>query len=731
MSVLSVQPTFPIFTDIDGQPLENGYVYIGQANLDPQSFPIVAYWDAALTITAAQPIRTSGGYPSRNGTPARIYVNSDYSIRVTNKNSSQVYTALSATERFGNLITSGDITYQANGSTTVRQIASKLGEFVSIKDFGAKGDGVTDDGGAFRSAAAYVETLGGGTIYVPNGLYRCNSVDSIDWPRDERHVVYLGSNTKIIADRGARFWLDGAVLSQQTQFQSGMRFNCIGLKQGSKNSTVNGMRFTTNGWTLDIPFRTCFGVTVGGDDCEVSDCYFDNMPGHNMIGVGYNNPSWPSYNVAPVGVKILRNTFHNGSKNVPGNTIATDCSFVYVNGVGTIVDGNRFFNDSAPITNSGGVEMHGSNITVSNNSFTNCWPAIYTGFGTGTSQVSIANKILNNRIDSCAGGIQTIDVHNDLIISNNTFINVLTMSAAKAYGTAIYSSLNGITGVSSGYVRNAKIIGNTIREDVPIYKVAFAIAGLQGSVIDGNTLDGCTGLGLSGASDVDTDGVVISNNIVRNMFATPAFFSGALNASGGDGYSSVIKNVIFRDNSVLATAGSTNTYVMLAAGTGTTLANVLVTNNQIINGTNSVAGTQASQVIFESGTADTFATVWSQSSGTQPAIGNGTLEMRYFVDRKNVTVFFKFIAGSTTTFGNSAVPWRFSLPKVASSSFPAQYAPIEVNNGVSTSVFGSAQIAVSDDKFNITMTGQTVRLDYPFTSVSGMIIRGQFSYISQ
>lgn len=94
MSALSIQPTYPIFTDIDGQPLEDGYVWIGAANLAPIGNPITVYWDAALTIPAVQPIRTRGGYPMNSGTPARLYVNSDYSIQVQNKNGSVIYTSL-------------------------------------------------------------------------------------------------------------------------------------------------------------------------------------------------------------------------------------------------------------------------------------------------------------------------------------------------------------------------------------------------------------------------------------------------------------------------------------------------------------------------------------------------------------------------------------------------------------------------------------------------------------
>ena len=94
MSALSINPPYPVFTDTDGQPLEDGYIWIGTANLNPLTNPIVVYWDAALTIPAGQPIRTINGYPSRAGTPARLYAGADYSIQVQNKNGSVLYTSL-------------------------------------------------------------------------------------------------------------------------------------------------------------------------------------------------------------------------------------------------------------------------------------------------------------------------------------------------------------------------------------------------------------------------------------------------------------------------------------------------------------------------------------------------------------------------------------------------------------------------------------------------------------
>jgi len=102
----SVEAPYSAFADIDGQPLEDGYINIGAVNLNPITNPINVYWDSGLTITAAQPIRTSGGYPVYQGTPARFYVDVDYSIQVKDKTGTVVYTSLNGNSFDGNLVAS-------------------------------------------------------------------------------------------------------------------------------------------------------------------------------------------------------------------------------------------------------------------------------------------------------------------------------------------------------------------------------------------------------------------------------------------------------------------------------------------------------------------------------------------------------------------------------------------------------------------------------------------------
>lgn len=42
---------------------------------------------------------------------------------------------------------------------------------VNVKDYGAVGDGVTDDTDAIRAAIEAVLEAGGGTIFLPEGIY--------------------------------------------------------------------------------------------------------------------------------------------------------------------------------------------------------------------------------------------------------------------------------------------------------------------------------------------------------------------------------------------------------------------------------------------------------------------------------------------------------------------------------------------------------------------------------
>lgn len=203
MSALSIQAAFPIFTDIDGQPLEDGYVWIGAANLPPISNQIPIFWDAALTIAAAQPIRTRGGYAMNSGTPANIYTGAaSYSIAVANKNGSAVYSSLNATG-WSATPNASEVEYDPAGTGAVQTtVEDKLREIVSVKDFGAVGDGVADDFLAINKAANYISSIGGGTVFYPAGTYRITRSIRLD-DFDVNTNTYTGNVRRNMVHQGA------------------------------------------------------------------------------------------------------------------------------------------------------------------------------------------------------------------------------------------------------------------------------------------------------------------------------------------------------------------------------------------------------------------------------------------------------------------------------------------------------------------------------------------------
>lgn len=168
---------YEMFNHHDGMPLEMGKIYIGEAGKNPETNPIKVYWDEGFKIDAVQPIRTIGGFPSRNGSAVDIFVNvSEYSITVRDKNDRLIYSKSTSDgvdptifRRFEDLLASqegprgvgelwevGDFIYEELAPTDpnwsfitaggVRLYLSPDNDgFIIPELFQAAGDGVTDD----------------------------------------------------------------------------------------------------------------------------------------------------------------------------------------------------------------------------------------------------------------------------------------------------------------------------------------------------------------------------------------------------------------------------------------------------------------------------------------------------------------------------------------------------------------------------------------------------------
>lgn len=189
--MISVLPPYATFALADGTPLDGGKIYIGTAGSNPETTPIAVYWDIDGTIPAAQPIRTVGGYPIRNGSPSAIFVDAEeYSITVRNRNDALVYSTLTYESAYA-----PNVFAQDYDGAVERTVSSKLKDTVSVLDFGADRTGIADSRAAFQAAIDTVGDAGGGTIYVPRGQYLIASTPGPDGVGDGLVFPWRGDVT--------------------------------------------------------------------------------------------------------------------------------------------------------------------------------------------------------------------------------------------------------------------------------------------------------------------------------------------------------------------------------------------------------------------------------------------------------------------------------------------------------------------------------------------------------
>ncbi|HVM93411.1 MAG TPA: glycosyl hydrolase family 28-related protein [Terriglobales bacterium] len=97
-------------------------------------------------------------------------------------------------------IQSSKLSYNEGGAGAVtRTVQSRLRDIVSIKDFGAKGDGTTDDTAAIQAAMNSLSS--GGELYVPVGTYIVNPSGSsvLTWSMSEPlRVTGAGAGASIL-----------------------------------------------------------------------------------------------------------------------------------------------------------------------------------------------------------------------------------------------------------------------------------------------------------------------------------------------------------------------------------------------------------------------------------------------------------------------------------------------------------------------------------------------------
>lgn len=162
-----------------GAPLIGGKVYTFAAGT---STPKATYADSDGTIEQENPIMLN----LRGEPQSPIYWSGNYRVEVRNALGGLIYTVddfntdpagvwgniVSVLGQFAAAAGASLIGFlQAGAGAVVRTVQDRLRESASVKDFGAKGDGITDDTAALLAAKAWAIQNLPSTLRVPKGTY--------------------------------------------------------------------------------------------------------------------------------------------------------------------------------------------------------------------------------------------------------------------------------------------------------------------------------------------------------------------------------------------------------------------------------------------------------------------------------------------------------------------------------------------------------------------------------
>jgi hypothetical protein len=160
--------------------------------------------------------------------------------------------------------------YLAAGTgATTRTIQSKLRETVSVKDFGAVGDGIADDTAAIQSAVNYAQSVGA-VLDFPAGSYAVKMIFI-----ETGNIKLNGNGSTIIQSHDN---VNSTTVGGAGQYKVSAAFF---LKRGSENVEITGFTFTTNNASfpaLAAGFGSYF-PSIGGQHSNNTYIHHNNFEG--------------------------------------------------------------------------------------------------------------------------------------------------------------------------------------------------------------------------------------------------------------------------------------------------------------------------------------------------------------------------------------------------------------------------------------------------------------------
>ena len=179
----------------------------------------------------------------------------------------------------------GDNTVVATGTTEARTLADRFADIINVKDFGAVGDGVTDDTIAINNAQIALAEKGGGILFYPAGTYL---VGYYDMSYIQRASIICKDNIRNI---GAGI---GSTIIKLKNSASSHVF----VMRNANKITIENMTIDGNRDNQDVPQEgqpSC-GVLIvnNASECSVKNVYIHDTYDYG-IGIETNHSEFLTF----------------------------------------------------------------------------------------------------------------------------------------------------------------------------------------------------------------------------------------------------------------------------------------------------------------------------------------------------------------------------------------------------------------------------------------------------
>jgi hypothetical protein len=245
--------------------------------------------------------------------------------------------------------------FAATGTPAARTMPDRLAEIKNVKDFGARGNGTTDDTAALQAAVNWTSGANRGTVHFPVGIYRISA--PITFEPENLHIGFRGEPGATILGNFGDFLLKRSVNSpisgihsiETLRFENphpngrGIAFHsCVGAKitncyisawRGIE--TFNSQALTVDTCSIIAPFAATnsVGIMAGNAtmvlDCDVSA--YGNAVRHQNVGLTVLGGRFEVNNVGiMVGMDENGNNFQSSAFDISGLSMEANQTGIYI-----------------------------------------------------------------------------------------------------------------------------------------------------------------------------------------------------------------------------------------------------------------------------------------------------------------------------------------------------------------------------------------------------------------